>query len=139
MTYYEFISKPNILKIQIEHMLEDVEFKWTLCLNTSQSSSERVQTSPSNTTDLRIIRYAQANKELTELQSEYDEACSSIRQFLYDNLDVNDADVLDWKYCSGKTIADIAEIRNLTYSGAANRISRAEAKARKIFADCEIG
>lgn len=135
MTYYEFISKPNILKIQIEHMLEDVQFKWTLCLNTSQSSSERVQTSPSNTTDLRIIRYAQANKELTELQSEYDEACSRIREFLYSNLDVQDADVLDWKYCSGKSIGDIAEIRGLTYSGAANRISRAEAKARKIFAD----
>ena len=75
MTYEQFINRPLELIQKIEHKVEDVAFKWTLCLNTTQGLSERVQTSPSNTTDLKIIRYAQADKELIELQGEYDEAC----------------------------------------------------------------
>ena len=134
MTYEEFINKPTELMQRIEHKVEDVAFKWTLCLNTSQGLSERVQTSPNNNQDLKVIRYAEANKELTDLQTEYDKACEDVRSFLYGNLEINDADVLDWKYCSGKSITDIAKIRDMTYSGAANRISRAETKARRKYA-----
>ena len=133
MTYEEFINKPTELMQRIEHKVEDVAFKWTLCLNTSQGLSERVQTSPSNNQDLKVIRYAEANKELTDLQTEYDKACEDVRSFLYGNLEINDADVLDWKYCSGKSITDIANIRNMTYSGAASRISRAEVRARSKY------
>lgn len=133
MTYEEFINKPTELMQRIEHKVEDVAFKWTLCLNTSQGLSERVQTSPNNNQDLKVIRYAEANKELTDLQTEYDKACEEIRTFLYENLDMQDADVLDWKYCSGKSITDIANIRNMTYSGAASRISRAEVRARSKY------
>ena len=134
MTYEQFINRPLELIQKIEHKVEDVAFKWTLCLNTTQGLSERVQTSPSNTTDLKIIRYAQAKKELDDLQEEYDSACDDVRDFLYANLKLMDADVLDWKYCNGKSVKEIAEIRNITYSGAANRISRAEARARSKYA-----
>lgn len=133
MTYEQFINRPLDLMQKIEHKAEDVMFKWTLCLNTSPGLSERVQTSPSNTSDLKVIRYDDANKELIELQGEYDDACEEIRTFLYENLDMQDADVLDWKYCSGKSITDIANIRNMTYSGAASRISRAEVRARSKY------
>ena len=112
-----------------------MQYKWTLCTNTTQGLSERVQTSPTNTTEVRVIRYAQANKELTDLQGEYDAACERVRAFLYGNLELGDADVLDWKYCNGKSINDIAEIRNLSYTGAASRISRAETRARSKFSN----
>lgn len=134
MTYEQFINRPLELIQKIEHKVEDVAFKWTLCLNTTQGLSERVQTSPSNTSDLKVIRYAQAKKELDDLQEEYDSACDDVRDFLYANLKLMDADVLDWKYCNGKSVKEIAEIRNITYSGAANRISRAEARARSKYA-----
>ena len=134
MTYEQFINRPLELIQKIEHKVEDVAFKWTLCLNTTQGLSERVQTSPSNTSDLKVIRYAQAKKELDDLQEEYDSACDNVRDFLYANLKLMDADVLDWKYCNGKSTKEIAEIRNITYSGAANRISRAEARARSKYA-----
>lgn len=134
MTYEQFINRPLELIQKIEHKVEDVAFKWTLCLNTTQGLSERVQTSPSNTSDLKVIRYAQAKKELDDLQEEYDSACDDVRDFLYANLKLMDADVLDWKYCNGKSVKEIAEIRNITYSGAANRISRAEARARSEYA-----
>lgn len=130
MTYNEFINRPLDLMQEIEHKAEDVAFKWTLCLNTAQGLSERVQASPSNTTDLRVIKYAEANKELNELQTQYDNACADVRKFLYGNLKAIDADVLDWKYCSGKSIAKIADIRGMSYTGAATRISRAESRAR---------
>lgn len=135
MTYQTFINRPLALMQKIEHKVEDVAFKWTLCLNTSQGLSERVQTSPSNTQDLKVIRYAEANKQLTDLQAEYDRSCKEVRDFLYDNLEMGDADVLDWKYCNGKSTSEIAEIRGVTYAGAANRISRAEVKARKKYAE----
>ena len=135
MTYEEFINRPLDLMQKIEHKIEDVQYKWTLCTNTTPGLSERVQTSPSNTTELRVIRYAQANKELTDLQGEYDAACERVRAFLYGNLELGDADVLDWKYCNGKSINDIAEIRNLSYTGAASRISRAETRARSKFSN----
>lgn len=135
MTYEEFINRPLDLMQKIEHKIEDVQYKWTLCTNTTQGLSERVQTSPTNTTEVRVIRYAQANKELTDLQGEYDAACERVRAFLYGNLELGDADVLDWKYCNGKSINDIAEIRNLSYTGAASRISRAETRARSKFSN----
>lgn len=133
MTYEEFINRPTDLMLKIEHQTEDVAFKWTLCLNTSQGLSERVQTSPSNTQDLKVIRYAAANQKLLDLQDEYDNACEDVRAFLYGNLNINDADVLDWKYCSGKSTTEIAKIRGMSYSGAASKISRAETKARKKY------
>ena len=135
MTYEEFINRPLNLMQKIEHKIEDVQYKWTLCTATTQGLSERVQTSPSNTNEIRVIRYAQANKELTDLQGEYDAACESVRDFLYTNLELTDADVLDWKYCNGKSINDIAEIRNLSYTGAASKISRAETRARAKFSN----
>lgn len=134
MTYEEFINRPTDLMLKIEHQTEDVAFKWTLCLNTSQGLSERVQTSPNNTQDLKVIRYTAAHQKLLDLQDEYDNACEDVRAFLYGNLKIGDADVLDWKYCSGKTTKEIAGIRNITYAGAANRISRAEARARQKYA-----
>ena len=133
MTYNQFVNRPMALMQRIEHKAEDVAFKWTLCLNTTQGISERVQTSPSNSADLKIIRYAEADKELTELQARYDKACDDVRAFLYGNLDMHDADVLDWRYCNGKSIKEIAEIRNLTYSGAANKLNRAEKRARQKY------
>lgn len=134
-TYDRFINEPLLLMQKIEHKTEDVAFKWNLCLNTVQGFSERVQTSPSNTADMKVIRYAEADRELNDLQDKYDKACESVRAFLYNNLETHDADVLDWKYCSGKTITEIADIRSLTYSGAASRIRRAEIRARSVFND----
>lgn len=80
-----------------------------------------------------MVRYADAKRELNTLQTEYDAAVEALREFLYDMLPLDDADVLDWKYCGGKSISEIAEIRSLSYSGAANRIRRADIKAAKAY------
>lgn len=135
MTYKEFITRPMILRGKIEHQAEDVAFKWNICLNTVPELGERVQSSIHNTTEMSILRYSQSKAELDRLQGEYDKAMADIRLFLYANLKHDEADVLDWKYCSDKSIQQIAEIRNISYSGAANRIYRADSKAARIFGE----
>lgn len=133
MTYNEFVNKPVVLRGRIEHQAEDVAFKWNICLNAVPEMSERVQSSIHNTTEASILRYAQSKAELDRLQGEYEKAMADIRLFLYTNLKREDADVLDWKYCSDKSIQQIADIKEISYSGAASRIYRADAKASRVF------
>ena len=133
MTYMDFVTRPIILRGRIEHQAEDVAFKWGVCTNVVPELGERVQTSVHNTTEASVLRYAQAKAELDRLQGEYDKAMADIRLFLYTNLRQEEADVLDWKYCSDKSIQQIADIKEISYSGAANRIYRADAKAKKAY------
>lgn len=133
MTYNEFVSQPVDLLTKIWHKVDDVQLKWTVCLNTVPELGERVQTSVRNNTEACILRYAQAKGELDALFYLYDKAVKDIRKFLYDNLPADEADVLDWKYCGDKSIQQIAEIKVLSYSGAASKIYRAERKAMKIY------
>lgn len=133
MTYYKFVSRPEMIRMKIEHQAEDVAFKWSICLNAVPELSERVQSSIHNTTEASILKYAQAKAELDRLQGKYDEVVSDVREFLYSNLKVEEADVLDWKYCNGKSIQQIADIKEISYSGAASKIYRADAKANRIF------
>lgn len=133
MTYNEFVSRPAELRIRLQHKMDDVQLKWTVCLNTVPEMSERVQSSTRNTTEACIIRYTQAKKELDDLLKEYDDAVAEVRSFFYRNLNYDDADVLDWKYCGDKSIQQIADMKEISYSGAANRIHRADVKAVRIY------
>lgn len=133
MTYNEFVGMPADLLQQIWHKVDDVQLKWTVCLNTVPELGERVQTSVRNNTEASIIRYSQAKGELDVLVDRYDKAVKDIRRFLYENLSADEADVLDWKYCGDKSIQQIADLKNLSYSGAANKIYRADRKAVKIY------
>lgn len=137
MTYNEFVIRPIILKGKIDHQVEDVSFKWSICLNAVPELSERVQSSIHNTTEASILRYAQAKAELDRLQGEYDKAVADVRLFLYTNLRREDADVLDWKYCDDKSIQQIADLKNLSYSGAASKIYRADFRAAEAFRKSE--
>ena len=133
MTYNEFVTRPIVLRGKIDHQVEDVSFKWSICLNAVPELSERVQSSIHNTTEASILRYAQSKAELDRLQGEYDKAIADVRLFLYTNLKLEEADVLDWKYCGDKSIQEIADIKDISYSGAANRIYRADLKALRVF------
>ena len=133
MTYNEFVGMPAELLQQIWHKVDDVQLKWTVCLNTVPELGERVQTSVKNNTEASIIRYSQAKGELDVLVGCYDKAVKDIRRFLYENLSADEADVLDWKYCGDKSIQQIADLKHLSYSGAANKIYRADRKAVKIY------
>ena len=133
MTYNEFVGMPADLLQQIWHKVDDVQLKWTVCLNTVPELGERVQTSVRNNTEASIIRYSQAKGELDALFARYDKAVQDIRDFLYENLSPDEADVLDWRYCGDKSNQQIAELKNLSYSGASSKIYRADRKAMEIY------
>jgi hypothetical protein len=133
MTYNQFVRRPGDLKRCIEHKIEDVQFKWNICIGVVPSMDEKVQTSVKNTSESSILRYADAKKELDHLQRSYDAAVDEVREFLYEELKADEADVLDWRYCGDKSIGEIAEIKSLSYSGAANKVRRADMKAAQIY------
>ena len=129
MTYKQFVNRPLILRRKVEHKIEDVQLKWTICQSSTAPLHERVQTSGGNTTESSYIRYIDAKRELEQLAEELDLARNDLRDFLYSNLKNQDADMLDWRYIGGRTVQEIAEIEGMSYQTAKNRISSANRKA----------
>ena len=128
------MNRPLHLRSRIEHKADDVAFKLEICLKaTTALGGERVQTSRDNTTERNLAEYIDARKKLDSLISDYNEAVERVTSFLYDNLDFKDADLLEWKYISGKTLAEIAEIFGIAYDTAKHRSSAAERCARAKF------
>lgn len=108
-------------------------FKFTVCTRTTTTFGEKVQTSPSNSTEWSYLSYIEANNQLKELQAEYDRVAKEVTDFLYDNLSVEDADLLEWRYVHDKSMQDIAEIKCMAYQTVKNRMSAAEKAARTKY------
>ena len=138
MTYNQFINRPLMLRTRIDHKIDDVAFKWSVCQNTTATISERVQTSPANTQETSYLRYIEAKKELDELCTKYDDVCDAVRDFLYGELTPDEASMMEWKYVQGKSAQEISAITGITYDAARARLSRADRKARKIFESSHI-
>lgn len=136
MTYDAFVYRPLLLRRRIAHQIEDVQLKESICMKASAPLQERVQTSVSNTTEINYIRYIDAKNRLSQLAGELEEAQAELREFLYKNLSPDEADILEWRYIDDKSIQDIADIRDLSYSAINSRICRANRKARGIYDAC---
>ena len=133
MTYYEFVRRPRTLRRRVLHKVEDVRLKEVACMSTTASFKERVQTSPVNSTELSYIRYIDAKNELDKLMEDLRVAQDEVREFFYDNLCQDYANLLEWKYIDDKRLQDIAVIEDIAYQTAKNKISKAEKKARMIW------
>lgn len=133
MTYNQFVERPIQLKRRIEHQMEDVELKWAICQTTTSQLGERVQTSTVNKSEKSYLKYIEAKRKLDELSSEFDTASNELRMFLYNALNPDDADVLEWKYIEGKSLQEIAVIRNITYQSMKNKTSKAERIAKRRY------
>lgn len=138
MTYNEFVKRPNRIRRRISHKIEDVMLKESICMRSTTTLGERVQTSPSNTQEVSYLRYIDAKNELNDLAADLETAQTEVRDFFYDNLSFDDADLLEWRYIDGKSPAEIADKLGTTYEATRQRIKRAEAKARNKYAKGEI-
>ena len=134
MTYYEFVCEPRRLRRRILHKIEDVALKEAACTSITSSLKERVQTSPSNTTEISYARYIDAKNELDKLVCELEEAQNRVRDFLYENLSQDYADILEWKYIEDKSIAETAMIVGIAHQTVKNKMSKAEKKAKAAWA-----
>lgn len=133
MTYNEFMNRPLWLYDRIKHDADHVAFLFEICVKSTGMLGERVQTSPSDRNAKSYAAYIDANNALQELVHEFNNAKEEVVQFLYDNLDYDDADLLEWKYINAKDLKDIAEIKGLAYQTVKNRMSMAEKRAIRKY------
>jgi len=133
MTYKEFVSRPKAMRRRVEHQIEDVQLKWTICQGTTVALGDKVQTSPSNTTEANNLRYIESKKKLDKYVEKLDAASHELRTFLYSHLDLDMADILEWKYIDCKTIQEMADIKGLEYDSMKNKIHKADRIAKKIY------
>ena len=133
MTYNEFVKAPSRLRRRLLHKADEVALKWEICTKSTPSLTEKVQSSPENTSERTRISYIEAKRELDDMMAMYDKASDEVKTFLYDNLNMIDADILEWRYVDGKTVQEIADIMGVAYQTAKNRLSSADKKARSKF------
>ena len=133
VTYDEFMNRPMRLKKKIEHMADDVAFKLEICLKTTTFMGERVQTTRGNSMEKSLVEYIEAKKGLDVLIQEYAAAVGEVKDFLYTSLDFDDADLLEWRYISGKSLQEVADILGVAHQTAKNRSVAAEKRARLKF------
>ena len=134
MTYNEFVKRPNRIRRRISHKIEDVMLKESICMRSTTTLGERVQTSPSNTQEVAYLRYIDAKNDLNDLAAELETAQTEVRDFFYDNLNFDDADLLEWRYIDGKNLTEIADKMGMAYQTVKNRMSEAEKEARRRYA-----
>ena len=133
MNYYDFMDRPQRLHRRILHKADEVAFKLEICQKTTGTMGERVQTSPSNITEIHYANYIDANKKLQKLIEDYNKVTGEVTDFLYDNLDFKDADILEWRYISEKSVKEISEILGVAYQTARSHMSKAERVAKAKF------
>ncbi len=133
MNYNEFVELPNKIRRRINHKIEDVMLKESICMRSTTSLGERVQASPGNRQEESYIRYIDAKNELNDLAARLEESQTEVREFLYDNLSFEDADLLEWRYIDGKSPQKIADMMGTTYEATRQRLKRANEKARKKY------
>lgn len=134
MTYNEFVGRIEILDFKIDQALDKAERLRSLCDRvTTIWTDVKVQQSNGTKREERLTKLIDSKRELEELLEKREKAEKEITDFFDSALKPEDAAVLTMKYINKRTIKDVAEQMFYTYSGAANRISRADARARAIY------
>lgn len=133
MTYDEFVTRPYRIWRRIMHKSDEVIRIEAICMKSTSVFGERVQSSFENSQEKNYVALIEAKRELGELMEEHKEAQEEVREFLYDNLTLEEADLLEWKYIDGKSAKDIAKLLNEQEQTIRNKASRYDRKARGIF------
>lgn len=133
MTYDEFVTKPLRLSMRVAHKVDDVIIKANIAMNITSVLGERVQSSPENKNEKNMLRYIEAKRELEDMYDELEEVKGEVREFLYDNLPLHQADILEWKYVDGKSLQQISEIMKIEYQTAKNKVHEADKVARNRY------
>lgn len=134
MTFEEYVERPQILRNRIQNQIEKIEQLENLCNQTTTILSDvKVQTNHGNKRDKYLADYIDSKKKLNDIMKQYDEAVEDLQTWLYDSLDFEDADLLDWRYCNCLKNEEMAERVGIAYSTQRKRISRANKKARDIY------
>jgi len=134
MTYDEFMQRPQVLHNRIMHQIEETQRLEMLCNRTTPTISEvHVQMSKGNQREKWLAAYIDSKHKINALMAEYDEAAESVRTWLYDNLDFDDADILEYRYCGCLRNDEIADRLNYRPTTMRKKISRAVRLAKDKY------
>ena len=134
-SYDEFVYRVQILDTKINHQLLKAERLRSLCdhATTIWHIDTKVQTSNGNKREKLLAELSDCKSKLEKLVEQRDQAEQDITAFFNSVLKLDAADIMILKYVYGKSISEIAEMKFYTYSGAANKISRSDAKAKAAY------
>ena len=132
--YDAFVNRVKDLDIMIDHQLLKAErLQSILERATSIWVDFRVCDSNRNKREKRLAELDDIKITLDGYLVQRDQAEQEIISFFNSVLDPDAAEVLILKYIFDKSISEIAEKQHYSYSGAASKIYRSEAKARAAF------
>lgn len=134
MNFDEFVSQPQKVDTQILHQLQVAERLRSLCESATATFKDvKVQTSPENKREKWLTSYIDAKKTLTDLMEEHDRVTDEVRRWLYDNLPMDGASLLEFRYCDGLKNQEIANTVHMAEQSVKNKISRTIREARSIY------
>lgn len=135
MKYSDFVGRVRTLDIKINQQLLEAERLKNLCeqITTIWLDDVRIQASAENKQEQRLIELVDCKRELDSLVDKRNEVVQELTDFFNNSLSFEDADTLILKYIHGKSIGAIADIKTLSYSGAASKIYRADLRARQRY------
>lgn len=133
MTYEEFVTRPLAIWRELLHKSDEVARLEGLCMRATTTLGERVQNTVGNSQERNLVALADARRELNGLISTLMAVQDEVRVFLYNNLPLDGADILEWKYVNGKSIKDIAETLGFEEQTVRNKISKYDREARKKY------
>ena len=135
MEYRDFVGRVRILDLKINQQMLEAERLKSLCeqITTIWLDDVRIQASAENKQEQRLIELVDCKRELDSLVDKRNEVVQELTDFFNNSLSYEDADTLILKYIHGKSITDIADLKVLSYSGAANKIYRADIRARQRY------
>ena len=137
MNYDRFVEQPRILQERLNHEILKAERYKDLCTRTTAAFSEigRVQQSRSNTHETYLLEYADSQRAVYDLMQEYNTACDAVRTWLYNNLSIKNASMLEYRYIDALSNSEIAATMHFAEQTMKNMISKAVREARKIYND----
>ena len=135
MDFDEFTSQPQTLDTKIAHQLQIAERLRSVCESATAVYCEvgKVQTSPENKREVWLTRYIDSKQELTALLEERERVTEEVRCWLYKNLPIDTASLLEFRYCDGLKNQEIADSVHMELQSVKNKISRCIREARTIY------
>lgn len=135
MDYASWIREPANIRADIQHCMNEIERLRSQCeRSTPLYGIEFVQTTQhGNSRETALIKLADQQNQLSILMVEYDKKCAEIRDFLYSQLSAKDADLLDWRHCSGLSNMELADLKGTSDSAVRASLARAERRAKTAY------
>ena len=119
---------------RIKDAEEEVIIRQSRCERTTINYGEEyIKTSRYDSVTKNILELDEARKKLEKLYQEYFDTIEEIREFMYENIPIKQADVLDWRYCHVMPVDRIAEKKKMSKTGVYQACSRAMATLKKAY------